>query len=67
MATPGMQSDPNKGLLIAAWVFAFVFSIVGLILSIIGKNKGDPRFKTPLIVSIVMMVLGILFYGFSIF
>lgn len=55
-------SDPNKTLLILAWVFAILFSLVGLILSIVGLNKKDRRFKAPLIVSIVLMALGILYY-----
>lgn len=64
-ATPGRPaSDPNKVLLILAWVFAILFPLVGLILSFVGKNKGDPRFKLPLIVSIVLLAITVLWYVF---
>jgi uncharacterized membrane protein len=57
---PGMTSNPNQGLLIAAWICAILVPLVGLILAIIGKNKGDPRFKAPLIVSIILLALSVL-------
>jgi hypothetical protein len=57
-------TDQNQGLLIGAWITAILFWPVGLVLSIIGKNKGDPRFKAPLIVSIIFGVLGVLWIVF---
>ena len=60
-ATP--SSDANKGLLIAAWITAILIPIVGLVISIIGKfSKNDSRFMAPLIVSVVLMVLGVVYY-----
>jgi FtsH-binding integral membrane protein len=54
-------AKPNQGLLIAAWICAFLIAIVGLILSIIGLSaKKDRRFMAPLIVSIIVMILGII-------
>ncbi|HET6398173.1 MAG TPA: hypothetical protein VFH47_01300 [Candidatus Thermoplasmatota archaeon] len=63
-STSAANPAANQGLLIAAWITAILVPLVGLIISIIGKNKGDARFKAPMIVSIILLVLGVLWFVF---
>src|SRR5690606_11587196 len=59
--------DPGKTLGIVGFVLAFVFSLAGLIVSIIARNKSKAAgFENQLatwgmILSIIFMVLGIIF------
>lgn len=65
-APPPAASDPNRTLSIAGFVFAFLCSVVGLVISIIAYNRSkqlgynNGLAKAGIIVAIVFMVLGAL-------
>ena len=57
------KNQEGQGLAIAALVCAFLIPLVGLILAIVAKSKGNSSglVTAALIISIAMMVLGIIF------
>ena len=65
-APPPAASDPNRTLTIVGFVFAFLCSIVGLVISIIAYNRSkqlgfnNGLAKAGIIVSAALMILGAL-------
>jgi hypothetical protein len=48
----------GNGLVIAGWVFAILFSLVGLIIGAVLVSRNDDRGKPIVIVSVAFMILG---------
>ena len=65
-APPPAAADPNRTLTIVGFVFAFLCSIVGLVISIIAYNRSkqlgfnNGLAKAGIIVSAALMILGAL-------
>ncbi len=57
---PG-ASDGN-GMVIAGWVCAILFPLIGLIIGAVITSRNDSRGKAIVVVSIVMMVLSYLYF-----
>lgn len=48
----------GNGLVIAGWVFAILFSLIGLIIGAVLVSRNDDRGKPIVIVSVAFMILG---------
>jgi hypothetical protein len=64
-ATNESTADPGRTLAIVGFIFAFLFALLGLILSIVARNKSQKAgFKNTLanigiVVSVINMILGL--------